>query len=45
VPALGLPDPLARLYGTALRLGITVLNGASEVGPWPDESTAAILAT
>ena len=42
-PALRLPDPLARLYGTALRLGITVLDGAAEAGPWPDQSTAAIV--
>ncbi len=27
MPALGRPDPLARLYGTATRLGITVLDG------------------
>ncbi len=43
MPGLGLPDPLARLYGTAMRLGITVLDGSGEVSPWPDESTAAIV--
>jgi hypothetical protein len=44
MPALGLPDPLARLYSTAVRLGITVRHGATEASPWPDESTAAIVA-
>jgi hypothetical protein len=44
MPAPGLPDPLARLYSTAVRLGITVRHGAAEAGPWPDESTAAIVA-
>ncbi len=44
-PALGLPDPLACLYGTARRLGITVLDGAAEGGPWPEESTAAIVSS
>lgn len=43
MPLLGLPDPLARLYGTAMRLGITVLDGTGEAGPWPDEGTAAIV--
>ena len=47
-PLLGLPDPLARLHGTAMRLGITVLDGTvldgtGEASPWPDESTAAIV--
>jgi hypothetical protein len=44
MPAPGLPDPLARLYSTAVRLGITVCHGAAEASPWPDESTAAIVA-
>lgn len=43
MPALGLPDALASLYGTATRLGITVNNGDAEVSPWPDASIAAIV--
>lgn len=42
MPEPGLPGPLARLYGTAMRLGITVLDGAAAVGRWPDERIAAI---
>ena len=41
----GLPEPLARLYGTAARLGITVLDPAAKAGPWPDDRTAAIVSS
>ncbi len=41
---LGLAGPFARLHHTAMRLGITVLDSASGDSPWPDESTAAIVA-
>jgi hypothetical protein len=40
----GLAGPFARLLGTAMRLGITVLDGAAADSPWPDESIAAIVA-
>jgi hypothetical protein len=43
VPAPGLPGPLARLYETALRLGITVLEDAAAASRWPDENIAAIV--
>ena len=43
VPAPRLPEPLARLYGTAVRLGVTVLYHAFKASPWPDDSTAAIV--
>jgi hypothetical protein len=43
MPASGLPDPLARLYDTATRLGITVTDGAARTSRWPDERTAAIV--
>ncbi len=36
------PDPLPRLYQTATRLGITVLD-CTAATPWPDESTAAVV--
>lgn len=42
MPEPGLPGPLARLYGTAMHLGISVLDGAAAVGRWPDERIAAI---
>jgi len=44
MPELGLAGPFARLRHTAMRLGITVLDGAAGDSPWPDESTAAIVA-
>ena len=41
---LARPSPLARLYGTAIRLGITVLGGAAAGnGTWPDDSVAAVV--
>jgi len=43
VPAPGLPGSLARLYETAIRLGITVLDDTAAPSPWPDENTAAIV--
>ena len=43
--ALGRPGPLARLYGTAMHLGITVLEGAAGAGSWPNDSTAAIVSS
>jgi hypothetical protein len=43
MPEPGLSGPLARLYGTAMRLGITVLDGDAKVGRWPDEGIAAIV--
>lgn len=43
MPASGLPGPLARLYQTAMRLGITVLDDAAVTSRWPDENTAAIV--
>jgi hypothetical protein len=39
---VGLPGALARLYQTAMRLGITVLDDGAGAG-WPDENTAAIV--
>ncbi len=36
------PDPLPRLYRTATRLGITVLDRTAAI-LWPDESTAAVV--
>jgi hypothetical protein len=39
---VGLPGALARLYQTAMRLGITVLDDAAG-SRWPDENTAAIV--
>jgi len=42
VPELQLAGPLARLYGTANHLGITVLDGVAAAGRWPDERIAAI---
>ncbi len=42
-PVPCLPDVLARLYATATRLGITLLDAARDVRPWPDESTVAIV--
>jgi hypothetical protein len=42
VSAPGFPGPLARLHQTAMRLGITVIDGAA-AGRWPDENTAAIV--
>ncbi len=41
---LGLPDPLARLHGTAAHLGITVLAGEG-TGWWPDAAAAAIVSS
>ena len=43
MPAPGLPGSLARLYETAIRLGITVLDDTAAPSPWPDENTAAIV--
>jgi hypothetical protein len=40
----GLAGPFARLHHTAMRLGITMLDGAAGDSPWPDERTAAIVA-
>ena len=42
MPELQLAGPLARLYGTAQHLGITVLDGVAAAGRWPDERIAAI---
>lgn len=43
VPAPELPGPLARLYQTAVHLGITMLDDAAAASRWPDENTAAIV--
>jgi hypothetical protein len=43
MPAPALPDPLARLYGTAVRLGITVIEGAHRTSRQPDERTVAVV--
>jgi hypothetical protein len=34
---------IARLHATATRLGITVLDGVGDFGPWPAGDTAAIV--
>jgi hypothetical protein len=44
VRELGLADPFARLLQTAMRLGITVRDGAASDSQWPDESIAAVVA-
>jgi hypothetical protein len=44
MPVLGLPTPLARLYSTAMQLGIIVLDAVDDDGPWLDDDTAAIVA-
>jgi hypothetical protein len=47
MPEPGFSGPLGRLHDTAMRLGITVLDGAAGDSQWPDqwpdESTAAIV--
>jgi hypothetical protein len=43
MPAPGLPTPLARLYSTAVQLGIIVLDALDDHGIWPDDDTAAIV--
>jgi len=40
----GPATPLARLHGTASRLGIVVLDAADDEGPWLDDDSAAIVA-
>ena len=42
-PVPGPGNPLVRLYETADRLGIAVLDGATDASPWPDERTAAVV--
>ena len=43
IPVHGLLGPLARLYGTAMPLGITVLDVTADASPWPDENTAGVV--
>ncbi len=43
MPASG-PTPLARLHGTAMQLGVIVVDAVDDDGLWLDEDTAAIVA-